>query len=136
MMAIVAVFAIGGGVLSLLAIIGVSSTARDVIGMAWLAVVAGMLITVIWQRQTMEDEEPISRVVAVVLTMACIFGWIFAAMQLKALFWTLVVFILVPMLMVGCARACATSCASTDPTRPRTQASSPGRCWWSGRCAR
>ena len=119
MMAIVAVFAIGGGVLSLLAIIGVSSTARDVIGMAWLAVVAGMLITVIWQRQTMEDEEPISRVVAVVLTMACIFGWIFAAMQLKALFWTLVVFILVPMLMDRVREGVRNVVRLDDPNQPK-----------------
>ena len=62
---------------------------------------------------------PISRVVAVVLTMACIFGWIFAAMQLKALFWTLVVFIVVPMLMDRVREGVRNVVRLDDPNQPK-----------------
>ncbi|MCP8941027.1 mechanosensitive ion channel family protein [Alsobacter sp. SYSU M60028] len=95
---IVSTIAIGAAAISVLRIIALPAITRDVILMGWRAVVIGLLITALWQRQAMRDEPPVSRILAVVLTVDFVLMWVFAAMELWSLFATLAVFTIVPLL--------------------------------------
>ena len=66
------VASIGWAVLNLLQLIGVDRQAQDVVAMGITAILAVMGIAIVWLRIAMQDEQPISRLVAVLLTTAII----------------------------------------------------------------
>ena len=91
------VFAAGWALVSILRIVGVAPAAREVVAAACLAVLALTLIAVIWQRHALRDEPPTSRLGTVLLTLAILVGWLFAALRMDALFWTLFVAVAAPL---------------------------------------
>jgi small-conductance mechanosensitive channel len=91
------VFATGWALVSILRIVGIPPAARDVVAALALAALAITLITVIWQRHALTDEPPTSRLGTVLLTLAIIVGWLFAALRMDALFWTLAVAVTAPL---------------------------------------
>ena len=60
-MGLVDAFAIGGAVFGLLRVAGLPELQREVIGAAWLGVLAIAVVVMIWQRQRFPDEKPVSR---------------------------------------------------------------------------
>ncbi len=98
-MGLVDAFAIGGAALGLLRIVGLPELQREVLGSIWLGGLAVAIIVMIWQRQRIPDEKPVSRIAAVLLTVGIIVAWLLATAHARALFWTLMVAMVLPMLM-------------------------------------
>jgi small-conductance mechanosensitive channel len=91
--------ATGWALSNLLRVIGVSQISRDVVDAAWLGVVALAGCVLVWHRLSRTDGPPLSRLVALLLTVAIGAAWIFHAMHLDAAFWTLVVAVTLPLIM-------------------------------------
>jgi small-conductance mechanosensitive channel len=98
-MGLVDIFAIGGAILGLLRVAGLPDLQREVIGAFWLALIAAAVVAMIWQRQRLPDEKPVSRISAVLLTVGVVVAWLLAAAQARALFWTLMVAMVLPLLL-------------------------------------
>ena len=84
---------------TVLGLIGVAATARDVIASGLFGLLVAMAITVIWLRVNKTDEPPISRMIAVVLTAALVVEWVAFSLRIPVLFWTLGVLMIAPMAM-------------------------------------
>ena len=82
---------------TILGLVGVARTAREVIASGLFGLVAIMTVTVIWLRVNKQDEPPISRMIAVVLTAALVVEWVAFSLRIPVLFWTLGVIMVAPM---------------------------------------
>ena len=112
---------IGWALSNLLWVIGVSEISRDVVEAVWLAMVAIATIVLIWHRLHRTDGPPLSRLVAVMLTVAIVAAWIFEAMSMTAAFWTLVVVTILPLLMSAIRDAVHNVAGLDDALASRTR---------------
>jgi small-conductance mechanosensitive channel len=90
---------ISWAIVTLLGLIGVARTAREVIASGLFGVLVLMAIAVIWLRVNKPEEPPISRMIAVVLTAALVVEWVAFSLRIPVLFWTLGVVVAAPMAM-------------------------------------
>lgn len=89
--------AVSWAIVNLLQIVGVERQALGVIATGLAGLFALLLIAIIWMRSSMADEPPISRFVSVLLALAIVAAWVFFALGLTALYRTVVVVGLVPL---------------------------------------
>ncbi len=97
---LVGIAAAGVAILSLLTIIKVPYASREVVEALWLAILGGAAIIMVWGRQCREADPHSNRATALVLTFGIVLTWIFALMGLDELFWTALVAMILPVVLV------------------------------------
>lgn len=93
------VAAAGWAVINLLRIVGVSEIGRAVVQGVWLAVLAILVLVMIWRRHARPEMPQLSRLTALVLSVAVVVGWLFAVTQMPALLSTMLIATILPLMM-------------------------------------
>ncbi|MFC5067970.1 mechanosensitive ion channel family protein [Flaviflagellibacter deserti] len=118
---LVGIAAAGVAILSLLAIINVPYASHEVIEALWLAILGGAAILMVWGRQCREADPQSNRATALVLTFGIVLTWIFALMGLDELFWTALVAMILPVVLVVSRDAVRHIAGIDDPEKTADQ---------------